>query len=138
VPADHRKYISARSIPTVSDGAFTVRQELPRMVRLTYQGDRFMKGISRALVVLGTLAIGGCAGHGGSHPPANKAFLDMYDRPAVRSRQAKPARPADEVTTTGSTPAVRPHSPEWLEQERAREKQESERLARSMQICRGC
>jgi hypothetical protein len=97
-----------------------------------------MNGISRVLAALCILTIGGCAGHGGSHPPANKAFLDMYDRPPVRSRQAKPARPADDVTTTGSTPAVRPHSPEWLEQERAREKQESERLKRAMQICRGC
>jgi hypothetical protein len=97
-----------------------------------------MKAISRALIALCTLAVGGCAGHGGSHAPANKAFLDMYDRPPVRSRQAKPARPADNPTTTGFAPAVQPYSAEWWEQERAREKQESERLARSMQICRGC
>jgi hypothetical protein len=97
-----------------------------------------MKAISGALIALCTLTIGGCAGQGGSHPPANKAFLDMYDRPPVRSRQAKPASTADDLTTTGSAPAVRPGSPEWLEQERAREQQESERLARSMQICRGC
>lgn len=97
-----------------------------------------MRGISRALIALCTLTIGGCAGHGGTHAPANKAFLDMYDRPPVRSRQAKPARSADDHVTTGSASAVRPGSPEWLEQERAREKQESERLARVMQICRGC
>jgi hypothetical protein len=97
-----------------------------------------MKGISRALIALCTLTIGGCAGHGGTHPPANKAFLDMYDRPAARSRQAKPARTADDVMTTGSASEVRPHSAEWWEQERAREKRESERLERAMQICRGC
>jgi hypothetical protein len=62
----------------------------------------------------------------------------MYDRPPVRARQAKPARAADDPVTTGSAPAVRPHSPEWSEQERAREQQESERLKRAMQICRGC
>jgi hypothetical protein len=97
-----------------------------------------MKGISRALIALGALAIGGCTGHGGSHPPANKAFLDMYDRPPARSRQVKPARTTDDVTTTGSAPAVRPYSPEWREQERTREKRENERLERAMQICRGC
>jgi hypothetical protein len=107
------------------------------MVQLNDQGT-VMRGISLALVALCTLAVGGCAGSGGSHAPANKAFLDMYDRPPVRSRQAKPARPADELVTTGSAPAVRPGSPEWSEQERAREKEESERLARTMQICRGC
>ena len=97
-----------------------------------------MESIARALIALCALAIGGCAGHGGSHPPANKAFLDMYDRPPVRARQARPARTVEDVTTTGSTAAVRPNSPEWWEQERAREKRANERLERSMQICRGC
>jgi hypothetical protein len=97
-----------------------------------------MKDISRTLIALCALTIGGCTGHGGSHPPANKAFLDMYDRPPSRARVAQPARTADDVTTTGSAYAVRPHSPEWWEQERAREKRDNERLERAMQICRGC
>ena len=97
-----------------------------------------MQGVTRALIALCALAMGGCSGHGGSHPPANKAFLDMYERPPLRSRQAKPARTADDELTTASTPAVVPYSPGWWEQERAREQRENERLESTMQICRGC
>jgi len=68
----------------------------------------------------------------------------MYDRKPSRGRTARVARakpPKNEVVTVGSTAAVsglRPYSPEWWARERAREKQDGDRLGRVMQICRGC
>jgi hypothetical protein len=98
-------------------------------------------------IVVGLCALGalaGCAGGHGSRPPSNHAELDMYDRQPSRARTARAARtkpPQNEVVTVGSTAAasgLRRYSPEWWIQERAREKQENERVERAMQICRGC
>jgi hypothetical protein len=90
--------------------------------------------ISRRLVALCALVISGCAGHGGSQPPADNAFLDMYDRPSARSRTAKPIRRSEpqDVITTGSSPTVHPYSPGWWAQERL---VRSERMSNSSRRC---
>jgi hypothetical protein len=106
-----------------------------------------MRGTTASVMALCALALGACNSQygSGSRPPANHAFLDMYDRPPARARTAKKRVPAsDPVEMTGTVGAttaaaeLRPYSPEWWERERAREQRENERLRRAIQICSGC
>jgi hypothetical protein len=106
-----------------------------------------MRGMTAGVVALCALALGACTGQygTGSRPPAAHAFLDMYDRPPARARVAKKRvrtnEPMEMTGTVGATTAateLRPYSPEWWAQERAREQRENERLRRSIQICSGC
>ena len=101
-----------------------------------------MRGPTTAIVAFCALALGGCATDQG-RPPSNHAYLDMYDRPPARARKAKATvskPPEPTATTVGSAPVttLKPYSPEWWAEERAREARENERLKRVMQICRGC
>ncbi|MPZ39352.1 MAG: hypothetical protein GEU95_15105 [Rhizobiales bacterium] len=58
----------------------------------------------------------------------------------ARAEHANRELQADSTGTIGSAPAsnLKPYSPEWWAQERAREAREDERLRRVMQICRAC
>jgi hypothetical protein len=103
-----------------------------------------MRGMTASVVALCALALGACTSQygSGSRPPAAHAFSDMYDRPPTRARVAKKrARPSQSVELTGTVGAateLRPYSPEWWAQERAREQRENERIRRVIQICSGC
>jgi len=109
-----------------------------------------VRDTTAAIVAFCALALSGCV-TAQERPPANHAFLDMYDRPSARAHKAKvKVRKAPAPTaTTGSVATVSvgsaapattltPYSPEWWAAERAREQRENERLKRVMQICRGC
>jgi hypothetical protein len=106
-----------------------------------------MRSMTASVMALCALALGACTSQYGaaSRPPANHAFLDMYDRPPARARVAKKRvranEPVEMTGTVGATTAaaeLRPYSPEWWEQERAREQRENERIRRAIQICNGC
>jgi len=97
-----------------------------------------MQRIALAIVLICASALGGCASGYGSHPPANHAFLDMYDRPSPEKRNASPAaspsKPAA-ATTVGSASTPAEYSPEWWAAERERERLETERIRRVIKIC---
>jgi hypothetical protein len=61
-------------------------------------------------------------------------------KPPAEQQAAKQAPQDDPVGTigSGSTANLRPYSPEWWAQERAREARDEERLRRVMKICRAC
>jgi len=83
------------------------------------------------------LAMGGCAGDHSTRPAANKAFVDMYDRPPARARKPLRSRTIEATATISSAPTAPElplNSPEWW----AAEKREDERIHRLMTICRGC
>src|SRR5262245_38909213 len=95
------------------------------------------------IVLICATALGGCAY---SRPPANHAFLDMYDRPTPKKKrkaspttvvsQPNPAPSTTPSTTVGARPGRAEYSPEWWAAEHERERREDERLKRAMNICR--
>jgi hypothetical protein len=106
-----------------------------------------MRSMTASVVALCALALSACTSQygSGSRPPAAHAFLDMYEHPPARARTAKkrvrPSEPVELTGTVGATSAraeLRPYSPEWWVQERAREQRENERIKRAIQICSGC
>jgi hypothetical protein len=133
------------------------RSEKPRIIVDARRGLR-MKYVTMAAIVCCGFGMAGCATSPNASAPASSHMSAATSsnvatarhrrtrktvqarKPRAEQQAAKQASQDDPVGTigSGSTANLRPYSPEWWAQERAREARDEERLRRVMKICRAC